>query len=191
MIAVDVDIFCKQFEGQNELVLVRKWALDLINLRISNQNGHIYFIHMCVFQSVICLLKMIFCIHLPSLCLNNENNNYTSWVANTKLLYTFRSSHLHWDSGWGKYSPRVTVGSNKSEVNFIANLSDCFFVKLWHNFFQWKELILTRKMSFQIVSCEDQYQKCPQLNRSEVLELLEWKKTQPHLPNITGRSNLF
>lgn len=41
-------------------------------------------------------------------------------------------------------------------------------------------------MSFQTLSCEDQYQKFPQLKRSDVLGLLEWKKTQPHLPDITG-----
>lgn len=41
-------------------------------------------------------------------------------------------------------------------------------------------------MSFQAAPCEDQYRNFPQLNRSDVLELLKWKETQPHLPTITG-----
>lgn len=47
-------------------------------------------------------------------------------------------------------------------------------------------------MGFELVSCEDQYKKFPQLKRSEVLELLKWKETQPHLPeSITGKFDLF
>lgn len=40
-----------------------------------------------------------------------------------------------------------------------------------------------------MVSCENQYQKFPQLIRSEVLRLLKWQQTQPHLPTITGEYN--
>lgn len=44
-------------------------------------------------------------------------------------------------------------------------------------------------MSLKIASCDDQYEKCPQLNRNDVLELQEWQNTQPHLPNVSG--NIF
>lgn len=45
-------------------------------------------------------------------------------------------------------------------------------------------------MNLQIASCADQYKKSPQLNRNDVLELLEWQKTQPHLPNVSGKYHL-
>lgn len=41
-------------------------------------------------------------------------------------------------------------------------------------------------MSFELVKCDEQYKKFPQLDRAEVLKLKEWYDMQPHLPNITG-----
>lgn len=42
------------------------------------------------------------------------------------------------------------------------------------------------KMNLQLVSCEDQYKLDTRLDRNDVLELQQWQKSQPHLPNITG-----
>lgn len=46
-------------------------------------------------------------------------------------------------------------------------------------------------MALVLPSVEDQYKKFPQLDRSDVLELQEWQKTQPHLPKITGEYHIF
>lgn len=46
-------------------------------------------------------------------------------------------------------------------------------------------------MGSEMVSCEDQYQKFPQINRKEVLELMKWQNTQPHLPTVTGTLEKF
>lgn len=42
-------------------------------------------------------------------------------------------------------------------------------------------------MVLQIVSCDKQYEKFPQLNRSEVLKLQDWYNRQSHTPSITGK----
>lgn len=41
-------------------------------------------------------------------------------------------------------------------------------------------------MALQPVSCDKQYEKFPQLVRSEVLKLQDWYNRQPHTPSITG-----
>lgn len=41
-------------------------------------------------------------------------------------------------------------------------------------------------MSLKTTTCEEQYKKFPQLDRNEVLKILEWPEKQPHLPKITG-----
>ncbi|XP_037027443.1 alpha-tocopherol transfer protein-like [Bradysia coprophila] len=40
-------------------------------------------------------------------------------------------------------------------------------------------------MALQLVSCDKQYEKFPQLIRSEVLKLQDWYNRQPHTPSIT------
>lgn len=46
---------------------------------------------------------------------------------------------------------------------------------------------LGTKMVLQIASCDKQYEKFPQLIRSEVLKLQDWYNRQSHTPNITGK----
>lgn len=41
-------------------------------------------------------------------------------------------------------------------------------------------------MSTKTVTVEDEYRKNPELKKEDVNELLEWAKTQPHLPKISG-----
>lgn len=41
-------------------------------------------------------------------------------------------------------------------------------------------------MSIQLVTTEEQYKKYPDIDRNEVLKILEWFAKQPHLPNVTG-----
>lgn len=33
---------------------------------------------------------------------------------------------------------------------------------------------------------ENEYKKCPELKKDEVLKLMDWCKRQPHLPNLNG-----
>lgn len=42
-------------------------------------------------------------------------------------------------------------------------------------------------MSLQVASCDKQYEKFPQLIRSEVLKLQDWYNRQSHTPSITGK----
>lgn len=42
-------------------------------------------------------------------------------------------------------------------------------------------------MVLQVASCDKQYEKFPQLIRSEVLQLQDWYNRQSHTPNITGK----
>lgn len=37
-----------------------------------------------------------------------------------------------------------------------------------------------------MVTAEEQYKKYPQIDRSEVLKIMEWFEKQPHLPKVTG-----
>lgn len=41
-------------------------------------------------------------------------------------------------------------------------------------------------MSIKMVTAEEQYKKYPQIDRNEVLKILEWFEKQPHLPKVTG-----
>lgn len=36
------------------------------------------------------------------------------------------------------------------------------------------------------VTVEDEYRRNPEMKKEDVQELLEWAKTQPHLPQISG-----
>lgn len=46
-------------------------------------------------------------------------------------------------------------------------------------------------MSLQRPSCDEHYAKFPQLDRNEVLKLIEWHENQPHLPNCSGLYWIF
>lgn len=41
-------------------------------------------------------------------------------------------------------------------------------------------------MTMQLASCEEQYKQFPELDRAEVLKLVEWQDKQPHLPQLSG-----
>lgn len=46
-------------------------------------------------------------------------------------------------------------------------------------------------MTLQLASCEEQYKKFPELDRGEVLKLVEWQEKQPHLPQLSGQYRNF
>lgn len=43
-------------------------------------------------------------------------------------------------------------------------------------------------MTLQLASCDEQYKRFPELDRAEVMKLVEWQEKQPHLPPLSGTS---
>lgn len=145
---------------QNELVLVKQWGHETTCLICAPA--------VTIYQIKTAILTLLYtCVWVCHML--GTNVRLFTFTESFLLLIRILTTHVEW------------------QLLYIVVYVSQFSITSSSNQFQIKVIPVKRKMSFQIVSCEDQYRKFPQLNRSEVLELLEWKKTQPHLPNITGR----